>query len=219
MVIARPESMLRSTLIPLEAPARPAPGGAPGVIVAALRWVGRLVIEIAWWARGLFRLIPVWRRLAFTMQAQQQTQWCWSAVATSVSHFYDASSTWTQCAPANAELGETTCCQDGSSAACNRSWYLDLALDEVGHLDAWSSGAASFAGVRAEIDGGEPLGVRIGWSGGGGHFLVIEGYLDDATDQVAVDDPWYGASDLAYSTLTTSYQGSGSWTHSYRTQP
>ena len=30
--------------------------------------------------------------------------------------------------------------------------------------------------IRNEIDAGRPLAWRIGWSGGGGHFAVIEGY-------------------------------------------
>jgi hypothetical protein len=80
------------------------------------------------------------------------------------------------------------------------------------------STVASFQAVDDEIDGGRPLGIRVAWSGGGAHFLSVIGYLEGATNYVAVDDPIYGKSDLTYATLETSYQGSGTWTHSYYTQ-
>ena len=178
-----------------------------------------LLWRLLFWIRWILWFRNRWRRLAFTMQHQQQTQWCWAAVSTSVSLYYDPSSTWTQCTVVNAELGQTTCCQNGGSAACNQPWFLDDALTRTGNLDAFSGGTTSFAGVRTQIDGGRPLGTRIGWSGGGGHFAVIEGYKPGPGDQrVAIDDPWYGASDLTYNTFATSYQGTGSWTHSYTTE-
>jgi len=36
---------------------------------------------------------------------------------------------------------------------------------------------------------------------------------------VAVDDPIYGQSDVTLSTFLTMYQGSGTWTHSYKVKP
>jgi hypothetical protein len=200
------DSILRSSRVPLRLEPR------RGLLWRVVRWVHRL-----WWL--IFRWFHRWRRLAFTMQHQQQTQWCWAAVSTSVSLYYDTSSTWTQCTVVNAELNQTTCCQNGATAACNQPWYLDRALQRTGNLDGFSGGTTAFADVRTEIDAGRPLGTRVGWSGGGGHFAVIEGYKPGPTEQrVAIDDPWYGASDLTYNTFATSYQGTGSWTHSYTTE-
>jgi len=201
-----PDSILSKSRIPLRKEAR------RGLLWLIIRWIHWL-----WWL--IFHWFHRWRRLAFTMQHQQQTQWCWAAVSTSVSLYYDTSSTWTQCTVVNAELGQTTCCQNGSTSACNQPWYLDLALQRTGNLDAVSGGTTSFADVRTQIDAGRLLGARIGWSGGGGHFAVIEGYKPGPGDQrVAVDDPWYGASDITYNTFASSYQGTGSWTHSYTTE-
>ncbi len=221
---ASPDSVLITSRLPV-VPSAP-PGGEPKksiavAVVKAIRvvyvWVRHSLADlIAWLAE---RFAPTWQRLTFNMQTQQQTNWCWAAVSTSVALFYDPSSTWTQCAVANGEMGETTCCTSGGSAACNQTWYLDLALQRVGHFDNWSGGAMSFADVRSEIDVGRPLGVRVGWSGGGGHFLIIDGYLADATQSVGIEDPWYGPSDMGYAAFSTSYQTTGSWTHSYETQP
>jgi hypothetical protein len=33
--------------------------------------------------------------LAFTIQPQQQSNWCWAAASTSISHFYEPMSSWT----------------------------------------------------------------------------------------------------------------------------
>jgi Papain-like cysteine protease AvrRpt2 len=193
-----------------------APAGAPA---AALRYASPWrTINLRDLLQWLF--YEGWDRLSFTMQHQLQTNWCWAAVSTSVSHYYDSSSTWTQCAVANAELGQTTCCANGGSSACNQSWYLDKALARTGNFVSWS-GPADFSSVDTEIDAGRPVGVRIGWSGGGGHFVVIAGY-DEAllarTDYVAIADPWYGSSDVAWDTFKTSYQGSGTWTHTFYTK-
>jgi hypothetical protein len=167
---------------------------------------------------------PSGTTLAFTMQHQLETEWCWAAVSTSVSLFYLSGSSWTQCKVVEAELGEDSCCDDGRTKECNIPWYLQKALTRTGNLNAMSAGSLPYASVNAEIKHGRPLGCRIGWTLGGGHFVVIHGYINKhvgaATETwVEVADPWYGASSLPYNDFRTKYQNSGSWTHSYTTRP
>ncbi len=164
---------------------------------------------------------------------QQQTQWCWAAVSDSVSHFYDPSSIWTQCTVANAEMGQSACCVDGASAACNQPWYLDLALTRVGRLQSVSAGTLSFATVKSLLDADTPPCARQAWSGGGGHFVAIVCYFryqsglmsgtgsgpPATADRLQISDPWYGDSIVDYATFVSGYQGTGTWTHSYLTQP
>src|SRR3954471_13335913 len=73
------------------------------------------------------------RTLTFGVQHQQEDQWCWAAVTSSVSAFYGVPS-WTQCRIVNAELGQTACCTRGSSKPCNQPWRLDKALTLSGNL-------------------------------------------------------------------------------------
>jgi hypothetical protein len=47
---------------------------------------------------------------------------------------------------------------------------------------------------------------------------MIAGYRCDAAGYFDVRDPIYGSSDVAVATFTTSYRGSGSWTHTYYTE-
>ncbi|MGH6894142.1 MAG: papain-like cysteine protease family protein [Dongiaceae bacterium] len=188
---------------------------APGI--AATQLVARRFVAIDW-----FRRLTKRRCLCFAMQHQEQTQWCWSATATSVAHYYNSASAWTQCSLVNAEFGRSDCCASPASANCNKPWYLDNVLTRVGHLAGFANGSTSFANVRAELDNGRPLGVRIGWSGGGGHFNILACYTVNplfGLQSVQVEDPWYGTSVWDYDTFRTAYQGTGSWTHTYRTQP
>jgi hypothetical protein len=180
----------------------------------ATRYRVRDLIDIA-------RLIEEleWDRLDLSVPLQEQNNWCWAATSDGIAHYYDSSSTWTQCEIANTTLGRTDCCAGGASGACNVPYYLGNALSTVAHFDHWESGAAAFQVVDDEIDAKRPLCVRIGWSGGGGHFIAIGGYRDIGGGQhVHVEDPWYGPSDLAYATLVSAYQSTGSWTDTYWTK-
>ena len=184
--------------------------------IRAVRLVERRFVRIDWFRRFTRR-----RCLCFTMQHQEQTQWCWSATATSVALYYNAASTWTQCTLVNAELGRSDCCSNPSSADCNQPWTLSTVLTRVGHLASVTGSTTSFADLCTELDNGRPLGVRIGWSGGGGHFNVVGCYTANplfGLQSIQIEDPWYGTSVWDYDTFRTAYQGTGSWTHSYKTQ-
>jgi hypothetical protein len=158
------------------------------------------------------------KELPFDMEPQTQSNWCWAATATSVSHFYWLQSTWTQCRVTNDELGRSDCCNSTVPSLCNVPWYLDKALTRTGNFVS-VMGQATFQQVRDEIDAGRPVGARIGWSGGGGHFMVIYGYsLVSGVEYFDIDDPIYGKSHLAVSDFASHYQGSGTWTHTYFTK-
>jgi hypothetical protein len=158
------------------------------------------------------------KHLAFNMQAQTQSNWCWAATSTSVSHYYWLWSTWTQCRVANGELGHNDCCASPVPSACNVPWYLDRALTRT-HNFVSAGGPATFQQVRAEIEAGRPVGARIGWSGGGGHFMVIYGYsLVVGSEYFDIDDPIYGKSHLSVADFSSNYQGSGTWTDTYFTK-
>jgi hypothetical protein len=158
------------------------------------------------------------KQLAFNMQAQTQSNWCWAATATSVSHFYWFISSWTQCRVANDELGHNDCCNNPVPSTCNVPWYLDKALTRTNNFVSVTR-PVSFQQIRDEIDAGHPVGARIGWNGGGGHFMVIYGYsLVAGVEYFDIDDPIYGKSHLTVSDFSSNYQGSGTWTDTYFTK-
>jgi len=152
-----------------------------------------------------------------TVPAQQQSNWCWAAVATGAAHYYNSTSTVTQCQVVNAQLGRTDCCKNPGSTNCNVTGYVDKALTFVGHLKSEQSSAATYAAVSEAVNVGTPPCIRIGWSGGGGHFIGFFGI--EPTNMVWVTDPIYGQSLVSTATLTGgTYQGNGTWTHTYFTQ-
>jgi len=166
---------------------------------------------------------PSGTSLTFLMQQQEQTEWCWAATAVSVSIFYDTHSSWTQCKVVNAELSLSACCNNGSSTQCNQPWYLDRALQRTSNLNSMSSGAATYKTLNTEVENSHPLGCRIGWNLGGGHFVALHGYSNKISgptteNWVDVADPFYGSSSMLYDNFRTKYQNAGTWTHSYSTK-
>jgi hypothetical protein len=152
----------------------------------------------------------------FHVPLQEQTNWCWAGVAVGVAARYGA--VWQQCNLAGLELGQQCCPAGTNPGACNVPYYLDRALARVGHFRTMIAGAAPFTPqVTAEINASRPVGVRIGWSGGGGHFVAIAGYSTNGGQFVDVEDPWYSASTVTYAVLQSAYKGTGTWTHTYWT--
>ncbi len=168
--------------------------------------------------RSYLNLLYISKVLAFNMHAQTQTQWCWAATSTSVSKFYSIFSPWTQCKVASQAMGET-CCASPVPSPCNQPWYLNLALDITENFVSYQGGTITWNQIRDELDKGLVVGARIGWSGGGGHFMVIHGVSKQGlTEYLHIDDPIYGKSTLTYQQFATNYQGSGTWTHTYFTK-
>jgi Papain-like cysteine protease AvrRpt2 len=156
--------------------------------------------------------------LPFNIEFQTQSNWCWAATSNSVSHYYSYLSPWTQCSIASSELGQT-CCNTPVPSPCNVPWYLDRALQRTNNFVSISSGNLSWNQVKAQLQAGLVVGVRIGWSGGGGHFMIIHGVSKIFNiEYLHIDDPIYGKSVLTYSQFATNYQGSGTWTHYYLTK-
>jgi len=159
--------------------------------------------------------------VAIEAQAQLETNWCWAAVASSISQYVSVA--FSQCEIVNQQVGRTDCCINPSSSNCNQSGYLDQALQFVNCFAYEEDQASSYTEVRGALLTNLPPCIRIGWSGGGGHFIIIKG-LDPngsaapAAFSLLVSDPIYGDSWVTYEALTNGlYQGSGTWTNTYFT--
>ena len=156
--------------------------------------------------------------LPFTMQDQQQTEWCWAATAASVSAFYKDDPVWTQCKVASECLGMECCITPLPPPPPpywpgNRMYALDVALNIIHHLaDGPTGGVLRFSSIISEINGERPVCCHISW----GHFNVIVGYCDDSDQDIVVRDPLFGEKTLPYATFVSSYHG-GTWDYSYHT--
>ncbi len=157
--------------------------------------------------------------LRFTMQQQQQTQWCWAAVSVSVNLFYHPASGQTQCAVANVAMGQTTCCQNGSTAQCNQPWFLDQALQIVGNLDAVEPRQG---GVREGQESRSTVAGRCACASAGmaeAAILSRSTAIRAAELRINIADPWYGKLGRCRTRrFLRVYQGGGTWTDNYTTQ-
>lgn len=157
------------------------------------------------------------------MQQQFQSNWCWSAVGTSVGLFFKTGS-WTQCGTVSALLKNTTCCNNPTPSTCNVYGYLDQSLTYTGSFNKLIYGTYSAADMQAQIEAGRPVCVRVAWNGGAGaHFLAMTGYSVPAGEpssvMVYLQDSFYGASSMAFADFPANYHVGGEWTHTYLTQP
>jgi ABC-type bacteriocin/lantibiotic exporter with double-glycine peptidase domain len=150
---------------------------------------------------------------AFAIQDQEQSNWCWSAVAVSVSRYY-RSALWTQCGLAEAVLERVGCCLD--KASCNQEAALSDALRRTRNLAQGPVAPLDFFDLTAEIDAGRPVCFRVEFNDIKGHFVVVSAY---AGDRVTVQDPVGSVTTtLLYEEFKTRYQSSGRCTHSFLTE-
>lgn len=158
--------------------------------------------------------------MRYDMQPQQQTQWCWAAVSASTSTFFDATSTWTQCQLANTEFKQSGCCQadQGGCPACNQPYYLQNALTTTGNFASQTVGAQTIDTILAQLGSGRPVGVRIEWPDGSGHFVMVTG-VGQGLQMLSIDDPLFGHSYISYTAFVSAYRGNGKWNYSYFVQP
>lgn len=164
-------------------------------------------------------VVPLTNTLGLIVQLQEQFNWCWAAVSVSVKRFFEPANTITQCQQASRQM-QFDCCGDPTSLSCDRPWFLERALSGLGNLLLMTSAALPIDAIRTEIDNHRPLGCRIAWAGGGGHFVCIDGYdVTTPTPMLTIRDPIYGTSHVPLATFLTAYQGDGSWTNSYTTKP
>ncbi|MFD7640047.1 papain-like cysteine protease family protein [Kitasatospora sp. NPDC059795] len=151
------------------------------------------------------------RTLNLTMQAQQQTNWCWAASGNTIASYYGY--TWSQNQFCNAAFGRST------NASCPNSQAslaeVQNALYTIGiNPGSYVSGYLRYSTVQGEIDAGRPVETRIQWSSGGGHMNVLYGY-DSGNNWLYWGDPW--PSNYRYNWGDYNYyvnNGSFSWTHS-----
>lgn len=158
--------------------------------------------------------------MRFNLQRQEQSFWCWAAVASGIQSFFDPNAVLTQSQIVEACLGNNE----------NKTLELARALTRLGTLVCSHEAVPALGEIRKHLSNGMPVPVRIGWTEikdgqrkltKRGHFVVITGVLqsdprgDDYT-MVRVADP---ANDMAaywaYGVFKNSYKFTGMLTHFY----
>jgi hypothetical protein len=159
------------------------------------------------------------------MERQQESNWCWAAVAVSVHNFLNANSGITQGELATKVLDMEKQIPSGVDCSktpglCNCSAGLDDALTEAGNLKLrgfLQNQFLLFDSIKRWVNADLPVGARIVWFGDGAHFIVLDGYreFNSGEQLVHVQDPLYGPSYQDYQDLVNDYPPGGNWQDTY----
>ncbi|AVC45598.1 MULTISPECIES: papain-like cysteine protease family protein [Rhizobium] len=167
--------------------------------------------------------------LPFHAQTQNQSNWCWSAVATSIGLFYGTGN-WTQCGVATEQVNSiinpgniAECCL--APITCNVYGYVYFSLKQVRSLDYWSPTRPTPVELYERLfHRKEPVCLRIRWNGGGNaaHFTTIKACTDPSDNGpfiVSTSDTLEGFSGttLPYDEFPRNYHGGGEWTDTFFT--
>jgi hypothetical protein len=118
---------------------------------------------------------------------QQDSNWCWAASGEMTMKYFghDVS----QCTEANNEFGLSTCCQNNGGSCNNGGWpqYTKYGFT----ADQTNNAALTWAQVQSQIFcANKPFAFSWHWTGGGGHMMVVKGYLTvENVQYVDVNDP------------------------------
>jgi hypothetical protein len=177
--------------------------------------------------------------LNFQMAPQKGTNWCWAAVASSVSKCLAAQgngASYEQCQVASRVLpnpppavATPDCCCNGGTANCpgnsvqyNLEADLAQALQQIQHFSN-AAGLLDFDTIEDQIvNQHKPVCVRFAYTAGDAHLVAIcDAHRDPSGTAIYVlADPRYADTyPQSAVTLMNSYRGqSGNWTDTYLTQ-
>ncbi len=167
-------------------------------------------------AAGTRDVRPRYDGTFFQMETQQESEWCWAAVAASVDHYFNPGSSLTQCEIASQVTGGDSCAKPASFDEPER---LQDALSAVEKLRN-TTGPLMFEQLQAELDADRPVCVRIEWLGGGSHFVAIRGYqlMTSGIRTIEVADPYFADPTVDFDLFPSQYHGGGTWTATYLTK-
>lgn len=129
------------------------------------------------------------RLLRIELQNQQHVAGSWAAVGATIATFHGKKSTPNSfCAQAFGQAKGTKCPEAKSRAA--KLPRMQTGFKRLGIVPGrLSDTPPSFAELVKEIDAGRPVAVRVHWTVGGGHMLVLYGY-NAKKQQIYFADPW-----------------------------
>ncbi|MFF2806878.1 papain-like cysteine protease family protein [Streptomyces sp. NPDC058000] len=150
-------------------------------------------------------------RLDITMQAQENTNWCWAASGNTIATWYGRKYSQNQFCNAAFNRQQGSTCPNNQATLGN----VQNALDWMGiNSGSYVTGWLRYSTVQSEINAKRPIESRIQWSSGGGHMHVIYGY-DASRNWVYWGDPWATNNRYNWGDFDNYVNGSSfSWTHS-----
>jgi len=152
----------------------------------------------------------------YPLEEQTQDFWCWAAVASSVRAFFRPASRLSQSDVATETLNQHEApghrC-DMNPAPCNIPYYLDKALETIGHLNAIYPAPLSWNDVDYLIRNNRPICAYLETSTSG-HYVVISdcARYSGGVETLFIcdpDDDTFGPVEVLYDAFLFDYQAAG----------
>jgi hypothetical protein len=127
---------------------------------------------------------------AVTLRPQETSMWCWAASGEMTMDFLGGNIS--QCDEANKRFNRSDCCHSPVPAACVNGGWPEYDKYQYA-ADRTSNAALSWEQVKEQIYcKKKPFAFSWHWPGGGGHMMVVSGYvaLEGGGNYVYVKDPW-----------------------------
>ena len=146
------------------------------------------------------------------LRPQETSMWCWAASGEMVMDFLGVNVS--QCDEANKRFGRSDCCNNPVPGDCINGGWPEF--DRYNFTFKRTSDAPlSWVQIREQVFCKQkPFAFSWHWSGGGGHMMVVRGYMTvDGINYVYINDPWApNVGDQKISPYTAYVSGSG-YTH------
>lgn len=151
----------------------------------------------------------------FRLQRQQQTEWCWAAVTSSMIEFMAPERAASQSEVVTSTLADEA---DKPVEELNRPEDITKAAKTMGMEEGTRYGNVSRDTMRWLVNEGTPIPIQINWrnqarkngSLGSGHYLVVNAIGEEAKGEtpVYIEDPWVGEKmTLSWDELKNDYPG------------
>jgi hypothetical protein len=150
----------------------------------------------------------------FGVQRQQQTEWCWAAVTSSLMQFMvpDRSASQSDVVTHTFKKAFVQAPEN-----LNQPWDITDAAKTMGLEDGTRYGNVSRNTMRDMVNEGVPIPIQINWRRnarkngvlGDGHYVVVHNIGEEAKGQtlIQVEDPWAGKLNLTWDELKNDYPG------------
>lgn len=129
------------------------------------------------------------KTLVIPLYGQETNVWCWDAASLMVIKYFRPASPLTQCQIATQGTPGQACCTTPTPAPCvHTGWEM---LSANGFTFSTSATALPFADFVGQITINKPVMYAVGWTGGGGHMMVADGwFVLGNVNYVQVNNPW-----------------------------
>jgi hypothetical protein len=158
--------------------------------------------------------------LNFRTQKQLLDHWCWAAVSSSVSFYYNPFSQWRQSTIAGAMIGSACSGIDRTNAdsapdGCDMMMDAAQALAVTKNYLREIPRPLTYEEIVIQINNGFPVCCQIVWDGFSlSHFVTIYGYSERL---IIVGDPQAGIASIEYFEFRSDYRTGGKWIRSIGT--